>query len=206
MVLLGGPWAPPGEPWDASWVHKGRQREPPDTPKTPKSTPKRPPRPKGTPTWVGNHFRHDFRMIFHRFGYRNRGANRARLSRKTFVESIVDQYAEKAFHSIKTEVPAMSAKKQVRKESAEDHRKNLRKRLRKTIREQLFDEAVSEPISVPKSMKNRLRIAPESTFSTKLGRLGPPRARFSPPGVDLPRSRRLGRAQQARQGSPRAVL
>mgnify|MGYP003324959594 CR=1 FL=1 len=57
-------------------------------------------------------------MIFHRFGYRNRGANRARLSRKTFVESIVDQYGEEAFHSIKTEVPAMSAKKQVRHESA----------------------------------------------------------------------------------------
>ena len=74
-------------------------------------------------------------MIFHRFGYRNRCANRARLSRKTFVESIVDQYAEKAFHSIKTEVPAMSAKKQVRQESAEGHRKNLRKRIRKTIRE-----------------------------------------------------------------------
>ena len=74
-------------------------------------------------------------MIFHRFGYRNRGANRARLSRKTCVESIVDQYAENVFHSIKTEVPAMSAKKQVRQRSAEDHRKNLRKRLRKTIRE-----------------------------------------------------------------------
>ena len=78
-------------------------------------------------------------MIFHRFGYRNPCGNRARLSRKTFVESIVDQYAEKAFHSIKTEVPAMSAKKQVRQESAEDHRKNLRKRFRKTVREQLFD-------------------------------------------------------------------
>ena len=64
-------------------------------------------------------------MIFHRFGYRNRGANRARLSRKTFVESIVDQYAEEAFHSIKTEVPAMSAKKQVRHESAEDHRETF---------------------------------------------------------------------------------
>ena len=72
VALLGGPWAPPGEPWDASWVHKGRQREPPDTPKSKKSTPKRLPRPKSRPTWVGNHFRHDFRMIFHRFGYRNR--------------------------------------------------------------------------------------------------------------------------------------
>ena len=34
VALLGAPWAPPGEPWDASWVQKGRQREPPDTPKT----------------------------------------------------------------------------------------------------------------------------------------------------------------------------
>ena len=146
-TLLGGPWAPPGEPWEASWVHKGRQREPPDTPKTKKSTPKRVPRPNRRPTWVGNHFRHDFRMIFHRFGYRNRGANRPRLSRKTFVESIVDQYAEEAFHSIKTEVPDMSAKNEFDRKA--------RKIIEKTF-ENAFEKRFGNSFST-KPFRNRFR-------------------------------------------------
>ena len=46
-----------------------------------------------------------------------------------------------------------------------------------------------------------LKIAPKSTLSTNFGRLGPLRARFSPPGVDLARSKRLGRARSSELGS-----
>ena len=101
----------------------------------------------------------------------------------------------------------MSAKKQVRQESAEDHRKSLRKRLRKTIREQLFDHAVSEPISGPKSMQNRSKSVRFRPRSVDLGRT------FWPPSwpswVDLgsirPRTGRPGSTQVAPRVDPGSI-
>ena len=113
------------------------------------------------------------------------------------------EHGDIAFDSIKTSVPAMLAKKQFGEKARNIDRNLKRKRYRKATCAARVDETVSTTISAPKSTKNPPEIdenRPKSVqnrsqvdFFDRLGSLGSLRPRFSPPGVDLARSRRLGR-------------
>ncbi len=74
---------------------------------------------------------------------------------KTFVETAIDQHGEHASYSIKTNVPAMVAKKQTRQNNAQSRLNHQRKHHLKATCTELFSAPVSTPISVPQSVQNQ---------------------------------------------------
>ena len=202
---------PPGEAWGAPGSEKVTQNRP-QAAQNRENRCQNAPKSASPADFGGNS---DSQPIFDRFSSDFSSKSRPTSScnsiapcEKSLVEAAMREHGDIAFHSVKTSVPAMFAKKQFGGKARNIDRNPKRKRHRKATCAARVDETVSATISAPKSTKNPPKIDENRPKSDQnqtqvdfFDRLESLRARFSPPGVGAARSRRLGRPPSSELGS-----